>query len=489
MPTMRFDRFLDFPKKAWSTLLLAGLTLTLPSALCAVPDTFAFQAQVIDSDTGVPLTSSDTTLIIRVYPSATSSTAMLTQQYNNMDLSNSQGYVNLELDSTGLPLANDLFVELSVDDNTDSEPIEILRPRQQIHSVPFALQAAAIDGASVQEFQDYADEAARQAEENANTYTDDQIANLEVGGSNEALDNFHRIIYVNGAAVQEVDANGALYSPFNNLNDAYTFAKTLPNAGDPLERIEIFIMPGRYNMTSTLVMDSEGIDLVGFGAKAAIIEGSADPLIRISAADSDATIRNVHLLTTGLTNQALEVNSGGKLREVEVARQGAVDGDLLMTLNIPNTASDALTFTVDDFEIHGDVTILSYGDATIFKDGFIVGTINSAATVGADFREYLQLENLSSVGRLYFYPAGTIGFLNMSNVTSIGTIDYNTNTVLRSYNCNFINPITNAPLILPDPSNGSRVTNCVANFPVSGWTGSVTVSPANISSHIVYASK
>ncbi len=634
---------------AVTATLIAAAILCAPTAqqpADAVPPDFDYQAQIIDSTTGNPINSTDVTITLRLYPSATASIPLKTINFSNLDLSSSGGYVNLSLDSSGLNLNGDVYVEVTVDDNTDSQPAETLSPRQKVNSVLFALNAATLEGDSLAAVRAYADNAAAteadQALQDAKDYTDAQIAALNLNGGGgvadlSALGNFNRVLFVNPDADQnqgtaqipdglvvgdnpdvtpphiiefntintsvdhvfvggtvpttagvaevrytvdgdalspgstfnlqvqltnnvlnqdiggiafsvffnELDVQptgsaanvsgspiqfeqlittnagggrlniagaitsaantsdegmlfeipmevvsttpldsspptGTLDNPFDNIPDAYNYAKTLPDAGNFFQRIAIYLMPGEHVLDSPLNMDTVGIDLVGFGNQQAFIRGTADPMIRYTAGTSGAWMYNLNIRPSGASNTALEALAGGRVRNCVFNRPssaGPTQGTLI-SLNLPSTSGISLAFR--DFEIYGDVNIQGYGSQTTFTDGFILGTVTSTGTVGTSGNEFLSFSNMSTIGGIDFQPAGsgTPGILGISNVSIINAINYDTDTVLQASLSNFVDS-SNNPLTLPDPAVGSVVSNCLGTGS-NAWTGTVINNPANI---------
>lgn len=484
---------------AGSVVIACGLTLATlaPQTVEAVPAEIAYQAQLLDSFTGQPVVSTDVNVTLRMYPSAVSSIPLDTQTFPNLDLSNSEGYVNLAVDTTGWNLNADVWVEVTVDNNLDSQPAETLLPRQKLNSVPFALNAAKLEGdslAAVRAYADnaatteaaqalsnaqaYTDVAAAAAEAAANVYTDAQIAALPPGGGGDLthVENFNRVVFVNPAATQSATPDGTLADPFASLTDAYAFAKAMPGAGSYFDRIVIYLMPGQHNLASTLEMDTVGVDLVGFGNRTAFIRGTADPLLRFTAGTSGPWIRNLNIQPSAAANQCLVAEGGGRLRDVQLSRPtsaGPTQGTL-MTINIlPENGGNTFSFSINKFEIYGDVNITEYGDQTTFSEGFILGSVTSTGGVHYPAEpEYLSFNNISGIGSLDFQPSTGGGILILGGVQAIGAINWDINTLLFCNNVALIDPNLASPatLVVPQPASGSVIANTIGHG-FSGWAG------------------
>ena len=448
-------------------IALAGLTALGASQAVAAPNEMNYQAQLISSSTGNAIVSNDVDVTVTLWNDATSTSAgALLATFNNegLDLSGSQGYVSLALNLSGVDLSGDVYVELTVDDQNDAAGAETLTPRQKIGSVPFALNTASLGGLTAADLQAYADNAAAGVTAGAAS-AGAAAATTALSG---AYANFNRVIFVNEAATQTATPNGQLENPFDNLTDAYAYAKTLPAAGSFFNRIAIVLMPGEHTLTSTLVMDTVGIDIVGFAERTAFIDGTADPLIEMTAGTSGAAIRDVLISPSGTTNVGLAVNSGGRAKNVTLRRtSGTAD---VLQVNAPNG------FSLRDFEIYGNVTVSGYGVGanTTFTDGFITGNLVSTGTTTGT--EFLGLVNLSGIGSVNFNPAGAgagVGILAVINLLQVGTFTISgPETVIQMGGSN-INGAS-----IPNPLSGSVVANSIAN--VSTWT-SAAASPGNLS--------
>jgi hypothetical protein len=357
---------------------------------------------------------------------------------------------------TGVDLSGDLYVEVTVDDNTDVAAAETLSPRQRITSVPFALSANSVDGKTFSDIQGY---------------------------TSDALANINRTIIVNPDTTQSATPTGLLDDPFDNIADAYAHAKTLPGAGSYFNRIIVLLMPGEHYVNTTVELDTVGIDIIGFGEKNAFVRGTADPLFLMTADTSGAWIRNVQLrLDSGTTNRAVKAEMGGRLENVTISRSGTQTVAPLL-LDVGST----VTLSVRNFEIYGDVQIDSYGQQTSFTDGFITGTVTSTGN-SPTAAELLAFLNMSAIGGVNFQPASGVGILGFSNVTTVAGMTYSGTTVLRAGNTAFVNPATFAALNLStNPLSGSQLINCIAN--PSGWTGTISSSGNVTGAYVAFTAK
>src|SRR5690606_22221775 len=156
-------------------------------------------------------------------------TPSATLSYPNLDLSQTGGYVNLSINGSSVNLDGDIFIEVSVDDLNDALPAENLSGRQEVSSVPFSLHAQELDGTTLAQVQDFAINEGLAAEANAMAFT------------TQALSNFNRIIFVNSSAFQNPVPDGTMTNPFNNIEDAYAYAKTYPGVGSFINRVVIHV--------------------------------------------------------------------------------------------------------------------------------------------------------------------------------------------------------------------------------------------------------
>lgn len=466
-----------------ATLLLA------PTAVHAVPPTFDYQAQLVNRTTGTPITSPDVTVTVEIFANSVITTPDKTLVFPNLNLTNSSGYVNVSIDPTGLSLDNDMYLEVIFNDNTDGLPAERLLPRVKVNSVPFALNSDRFGNKSYFELTNYIDQQALAAEANAKVYADSLFGSIG-GGGGPTPDPivYNRTIFVNPAATPSGTPDGSLANPFADLAAAYAHAKTLPGAGSFFDRIVVRLQPGRYNLTTTLDLDTVGIDLVGDGFKSAFIEGTADPLVRFSAGTSGARIHNLQIRPNGATNVGLEVLAGGLVSRVDFARTGGAPGNLI-TLNIPDgVGAGTTTFSFREFGIFGGVNVLSYGDQTTFNDGFITGTVTSTGSVGDSGTELIGFFNMSAISNITFNPSGFAGALVMVNIPSVSGLTYDgSKTVIRAGNVSFFNPTTFTPLTLADPLPGSTVVGCIGN--VFFWTGATSSTGNVVGEYVAYTRK
>lgn len=450
-----FSRFASSAAAIAATGLIAATLALAPTNASAIPPEFTYQAQLVSSINNSPITSNNVTVTLRIYPSLVAVTPSATLSYPNLDLSQTGGYVNLSINQSSVNLNGDIFIEVTVDDLNDALPPENLSGRQKVSSVPFALNSDRLSGTTLAQVQDFAINEGLAAEANAMAFT------------TQALSNFSRIVFVNSSAFQNPVPDGTMTNPFNNIEDAYAYAKTFPGVGSFINRVVIHVMPGQHTITNTIEMDTVGIEIVGYARKAAVITGSADPLIRYTAPTSGAVLRDLQLRPNGATNRALEAIGGGRIDNVEFGRFSAGPGNTLVTINVPGTIGSGVSLSFRDFEVYGDVQVLSIGDQTTFTRGFITGTLNSTANVGPDLNEFMSILDVSAIGNLSVNP--TIGGrLVLGNITAISGVSWNTNVGLTANNCGFVNPATLAPLTIPVPASGSILVNSFGN--ATGWT-------------------
>ncbi len=442
------------------------------SGASAIPSEFTYQAQLVSSITGNSINSSNVTVTLDFFASSAASIPVATRVYPGQNLLLTGGYVNLDVASAGLNLGGDLFVEVVVDDLLDADPPERLSGRQKITSVPFALNAQTLEGENLLGIRTYAENEGLAAEANAEAFLISSLAN------------FNRVVVVNSAITQSAVPDGSLTDPFDNLAGAYAFAKSLPGAGSFVDRIAVYMMPGRHDVNTTVVLDTVGIDVVGFGSGTSLISGSADPLLRFQAGTSGPKVANIQLRPSGASNRALEALSGGRLIDVEIGRFTGGPGLTLVTINVPKLAApNSLTLSFNGFAIYGNVDVVSYGDQTTFTGGFITGTVACTSTVGADFNEFLSFSDVASIGGFSMTPAAP-GIVLMSNIQGVFSVNYNANTIIRTTNVAFLNPATLAPLALTQPAANSAFINTFANIDASLWSGTILSSTGNVTTPI-----
>lgn len=536
-------------RRALRLSFAGGLLVAAAAVAPAVPLEMTYQAQLIGSLSGSPIVSSNVDVALRLYDGPGLGAVLLdTQVFPGLNLSTTNGIVNLTLDMTGVPLAGDLYVEVLVDDLNDAGPVETLSPRQKITSVAFSLNSDQLQGSSLAAINAYADAAAATAESDANAYTDTEIAaattalqgyadaaaataesdantyadgvaataeadanaytDSEIAAATTALQTYadtvaataesdanaytdaaiagiaaavyNRTVFVNPDITQGASPDGSVADPFDNIGDAYAYAKTITGAGSFFDRIAVVLMPGRHTLASTLVMDTVGIDLVGGTEFTAFIEGTPDPLIELAAGTSGAVIRDCALSADSAgTNRCLLVSSGGRIKNVQMRRPGGTAGTLL-EVAAPNG------FSAKGFEIYGNVLVTNYGSGganTTFNDGFATGSFSSTGTTTTT--ELLALINISGVGSLSFDPAGAgagVGVLAISNLLQCGSVTLSTaESVLQIGNANF------AGAAVGNPAAGSVLVNSVAT--AVGWTGTLGVSGGNTLGYTAFIAK
>jgi len=530
-----------------------AVALLCAASASAVPQETTYQAQLIGSLSGLPITSNNVDIAIRLYDGpGLGATLLSTQSFLGQNLSTTNGIVNLTLNMAGVPLSGDLYVEVLVDDLNDAGPVETLTPRQKITSVAFALavgEAQTLQGSSLAAIQAYADAAAASAESDANAYTDSQVATIEAdanaytdaevaaattaleayadgaaataeGNANTYTDGeiatattaleayadaaaaaaetaanaytdaavaglgaavYNRTVFVNPGVTQGATPDGSVADPFDNIEDAYAYAKTITGAGSFFDRIAVVLMPGRHTLGSTLVMDTVGIDVVGMVEFTAYIEGTADPMIEYTAGTAGAVIRDCALSAdAGAGNRCLLVSTGGRIKNVQMRRPGAGSPGTLLEVAATNG------FSAKNFEIYGDVVVTTYGTGganTTFNDGFVTGGFSSTGTTSST--ELLALIDISGLGSLTFNPAGGgagVGVLAVSNLLQCGTVTLSTaESVLQIGNANF------AGAAVGNPLTGSVLVNSVAT--AVGWTPTVGVSAGNTVGYTAFIAK
>ncbi|MBX3728467.1 MAG: hypothetical protein KF858_04710 [Candidatus Sumerlaeia bacterium] len=283
-----------------------------------------------------------------------------------------------------------------------------------------------------------------------------------------AFGNVTRTWWVVPAGSGSATPDGSLAHPYDNLLTAYADAKTI--GGSFFNRVAIILTPGQHSIAGQLVMDTVGVDIVGFGALTTHLNVAADPGILITAPTSGATIANLNINGSAApaTNVLVDIQGGARLRDVALRRSGTAGTLLNVALPATQTAS------LNGFEILGNVTISSYGAQTAFSRGYVTGTITSTGTSATT--EFLGLSDISGLGGLSFAPA-TFGILGMSNVAQCFALSVNSGTVLRASTSNFATA-AGVPLAIGDPAAGSAVVNCTGD--TSGWTGVLAASGGNI---------
>ncbi|MDK2970924.1 MAG: hypothetical protein PWP23_679 [Candidatus Sumerlaeota bacterium] len=284
-----------------------------------------------------------------------------------------------------------------------------------------------------------------------------------------AFGNFTRTYWVipSGAGATP---DGTLANPYDDLVAAYADAKTI--GGSFYNRVAIVLTPGRHSISSQLVLDTVGVDIMGFGPLSTHLDVSADPGIVMNAPTSGSYISNINLnaQTSPATNVILSVQGSGIVQNVNFRRPGAATAGSLVTVALPASA----TFSFNGFQNYGGVTITSYGAQTTFTDGFILGDVISTGTsTGAEF---VSFSNCSALANVSFTPA-TFGILLMNNVAQCNAISYNAATVFRASGSNFATT-AGVPVALPDPAASSAVISSVGD--TSGWTGIVAASAGNV---------
>lgn len=370
-------------------------------AVCAAAPKDFTYQALITNAAGEPATTNDAQVDLNLFYTETGGTSVKTVQRPGLDLAATGGYVNIDIPSAGLDLSKDIYVEVTVKDGPN--PPETLQPRQRLTSVPYAL------------------------------------------------------------AADQLDTRTLMVRPGENIQAAYDKAKTMNRQYN--NRVVVMLMPGQHILNAPLVMDSQAIDLVGFGNKSAAITGQADPLIDATATGgTGATIRNLIIQADGAANRSIAIRDG-RIQDVIINPNGST-GDIL-TINATSNCS------VKDFEIYGNVNIASYGTGTSFSNGFVTGTVTSNGSSAST--EMLSFVNVSALGAVNFAPAGAFGILAISNVPQIGSIVYAPNTVIQIGSSAVGTPT--APGLLPDPAPGSLIANSIANAP---WTGVVASSAGNV---------
>lgn len=132
---------------AFAAMALA-LMLAPSAASAAVPQEISYQAYLTDA-TGFPITAPSVDVTIDLYNVDTGGVALLSQSFPGLNLSATQGFINITLPTgalTGADLNDALWVEVTIDAGGGPET---LAPRQKIVSAPQALNAGLIDGVGI----------------------------------------------------------------------------------------------------------------------------------------------------------------------------------------------------------------------------------------------------------------------------------------------------------------------------------------------------
>lgn len=423
-------------------LAVAIILICAAGAYCG-PKQFTYQALLTDG-AGQPITSANTSVTLCLYNAPTAGTFLQKQDFSALNLSTSGGYVSLPVNSTSLDLSGDVYVEVTVRDVAAAGTPQTLTPRQKLTSTPFALQA--------------------------NTLA-------------PAFPWPNRTLFVNpGTVTASANPTGSLADPFNSIQAAFTKAKTM--APSYANRVVVMLMPGSHTVSSTVVIDSQGIDIIGFGEKSAVVTGSADPLLSATVVGgAGATIRNL-ILQTPLngSNRALGMRDG-RVENVIINRAGTpITGYLVDVYAVGD-----LSFK--DVDIAGSVNVGWYGASTTFNGGYISGTVTSTGyspTGGG-----LVFMNLSSIAQINFTPpvdggalptgvvsAPKTGTLALGNVQVVAGLTINANTIITAQNTSFVNQ-GRMPVVISDPAAGSGLINCFGD--ASSWTGVSKASSGNVS--------
>lgn len=367
---------------------------------------------LLTNNAGEPATATDATVQLDLFSVATGGTSLKTVTEENLDLSATGGYVNIPIATDDVDASGDLFVQVTITDGVQAP--EVLMPRQKLTSVPFALSANRLDGRTI------------------------------------------------------------MVRPGEDVAAAYAKAAALPKLYN--DRRVVMLMPGNHVLDTTLVMNAQAVDLVGFGNKSAAITGSADPLIDATATGgTGATIRNLIIQATGPSNRTINIRDG-RIQDVIMNPTGT---GTVLTVNALGNCS------IKDFEINGNVIVTSYGVGTSFTNGYITGQVNSTGASAAA-TNFLSFINVGGIGAISFAPSGAFGILVISNVPQIGAISYAANTVLQAGSAGF--GTGTAPLAVPDPLPGSLVANSIGNF--NGWTSIAASSTGNVAGeYYVYLRK
>ncbi len=398
----------------------SGVQAVSPQELC-------YQA-LLTNVSGNPVSSTNVTVKLDLYDAQTGGNQVATQTFTGLNLSTTGGYVNLTLNSA-LDVRKPLWVQLTVTDVAGGGSPETMAPRQKLSSSPFF-------------FSDFPN---------------------------------RTLIVVPAASGISVNATptGSISDPFTDASAAYAKAKMM--SPSYANRVVIMLMPGQHVFNSTLTMDTQGIDLVGFGSKNAVVSGTANPQVNATATgNTGAVVRNlIFQATSGGTNECLRILDG-RVQDVVINRAGtaAASAGRLVTIG-PSTAG----VTFKDFEIAGDALVnRAPGMIQIgLSGGFVEGLLDVP-----NGTPVLALTNLTGVGALSFDPAGGGGggLLGLANVAFVPNIAYGPTTMLSAGSVSFATVPAGVPQALPNPAPGSRLVNCIGN--AGAWTGVTLNSSGNV---------
>ncbi len=441
---MRMTSFLTSSCKA----LALAAALSLSATAFAVPQAFNYQA-LITNNAGAPATTTNLTVKIDLYNAPAAGTLLKTQTFTSLDMTGTGGYVNLPVDATALDLSGDIYAELTVTDVAAAGPAETLSPRQKINSVPFALKAGSVDSPTT--------------------------AGALLGGWG------NRVVFVNpDSAAAVASPDGSITAPYKDINAAVAKAKTAPGISYN-NRVVVMLMPGTHTVTAPIVLDVQGLDLVGFGEKSAVVTGTANPLIdAIAVGNTGSSVRNLLIqVPTNSGNTALSIIDG-RVENCVISEAGGDINSLPPNLVRVATTKDT---SFSKIEIIGDVTITGVGNQTTFNNGYILGTIN-ATYAPTSLESRLVLSNLTGIGGLNFDGTASAltpnwAILAMGNVTVVPSATLGANTLLIAESVGFVQagvPPTTYPL--DDPGWGGILINTMAD--TSLWTGTIAKSTGNI---------
>jgi len=369
------------------------------------------------------------------------------------------GLFTVELDfSSGTPInyAQELWLEINAKEDATPTFGAPLTPRVQIRANPLSVTTLGIQGVPVS--------AAAPLDGEALLFnsTAGEYQPTAITATSPDLGNFNQVVFVNPDTTQSGTPAGSLDDPFDNINDAYAFAVSQAT-GSFFDRTVVYLMPGVHDVSSTVVMNNVSVDIIGFGAETAMIRGTADPLIRIDASNSGPVLKNLQLRPqTGGSNVALEVLTSGRAQDVTIGRQGG-SADLV-TINL----GSGETFSMNNFELFGNMTVTSYGAQTTITEGFITG---SATVTGnsPNGTEFISFADLSSVGSIDFQPTGpAIGVLALTDLPFVAGFNNSPNTLLRASGVNFLDSTSLAPLPISDVLVNSILVNSIGN--ATAWT-------------------
>ncbi|MAV39813.1 MAG: hypothetical protein CML12_04465 [Puniceicoccaceae bacterium] len=118
------------------TLTLLALCTISVTALLAVPSTINYQGLISDSE-GRPIESITNSISVGLFASESDEGSLYTESFNNVD-SDASGVYSIQIGDSNLQALlegnSELWLELTINGET-------LTPRQQVHSVPYALHA------------------------------------------------------------------------------------------------------------------------------------------------------------------------------------------------------------------------------------------------------------------------------------------------------------------------------------------------------------